>query len=442
MDRQARIEWLVDHYNAPRHRGRLEDAEVSMPGGNPECGDVVTMHVKADAEGRRIAGLAFEGEGCTISQAAASILTDLVLRERKTLDEIREMSYSEMMEILGKEMVSTRPRCATLALGTLKAAVKKLQWARRIAEAQEGAPLALALTPTSRRARLPRHIPSRRRTVTQERSPPVQQTLPIDPAGAGPGVRGAVPEPYEAFHVGDAWVFALPRMADRVREAMASAGSLSAYAESHPQRAALPAGRGPIYRIPGSQLDWVVRRYRRGGWMRWLGDRHLRVGPARPFAELRVSVEVRSRGVPTPEVLAGAVYPAGLFYRADLVTAYIPESYDLATLLFGPQPLEGEERKVAWAEAGRLLRWLYSLGVIHTDLNLRNILLERCARPPRPYLLDLDRCRVAAHVTPSQRRRMRKRFRRSAETWSRATGRPIPHEEWHAFQAAYRTKRV
>jgi nitrogen fixation NifU-like protein len=136
MDRQARIDWLVDHSRAPRHRGRLEDAEVSMPGGNPGCGDVVTMHVKADPEGRRIAGLAFEGEGCTISQAAASILVDLVLREGKTLDEIRDMTYADMMEMLGREIVSTRPRCATLALGTLKAAVRRLGWQRRLAESE------------------------------------------------------------------------------------------------------------------------------------------------------------------------------------------------------------------------------------------------------------------------------------------------------------------
>lgn len=136
MDRQARIEWLVDHYNAPRHKGLLPDAEISMPGGNPGCGDVVTMHVKADREGRRIAGLSFEGEGCTISQAAASILTDLVLREGKTLNEVREMTYSDMMDLLGKEIVSTRPRCATLALGTLKAAAKKLEWNRRLARSR------------------------------------------------------------------------------------------------------------------------------------------------------------------------------------------------------------------------------------------------------------------------------------------------------------------
>lgn len=144
MDRQARIDWLVDHYNAPRHKGRLEDAEVSMPGGNPGCGDVVTMHVKADRQGKRITGLAFEGEGCTISQAAASILTDRVLREGMTLERVRAMTYEDMMQVLGKEIVSTRPRCATLALGTLKAAAKRLQWNRRLASAEGAAPPAPA----------------------------------------------------------------------------------------------------------------------------------------------------------------------------------------------------------------------------------------------------------------------------------------------------------
>lgn len=144
MDRQARIDWLVDHYNAPRHKGRLEDAEVSMPGGNPGCGDVVTMHVKADGEGRRITGLAFEGEGCTISQAAASILTDRVLREGMTLDDVLAMTYEDMIQVLGKEIVSTRPRCATLALGTLKAAAKRLQWNRRLASPEPTTALAPA----------------------------------------------------------------------------------------------------------------------------------------------------------------------------------------------------------------------------------------------------------------------------------------------------------
>ena len=71
MDRQTRIALLVDHYKNPRRRGALPDADVSMPGGNPGCGDVVTMHVKAAPDEDRIEAVRFEGEGCTISQAAA-----------------------------------------------------------------------------------------------------------------------------------------------------------------------------------------------------------------------------------------------------------------------------------------------------------------------------------------------------------------------------------
>ena len=255
-------------------------------------------------------------------------------------------------------------------------------------------------------------------------------------------MRRELPEPYVTARVGAARVYALPRVAESAEEAIAAAGSLYDYARTHPDRQTLPSGRGPIFRVPSAPGDWVVRHYRRGGWMRWLGDRYLRVGRPRPLAELETSVHVRSRGVPTPEVLAAVVYPGGPFYRGDLVTAYIPESYDLATLLFGPSPLEGDERNVAWAEAGRLLRWLYSLGVIHRDLNLGNVLLERCIRPPRPYVLDLDRCTTVDHVGPDARRRMLRRFRRSVDKVSERARRPVTREEWHAFQAAYRTKRV
>ena len=130
-DRQARIERLVDHFRKPRHRGPMPEADVSMPGGNPGCGDLVTMHLKADDAGR-IERVSFEGEGCTISQAAASILAVKVNRERPTLDDAAAITYEEMMELLGREVVGFRERCATLALGTLKMAVRSLQSQRRL----------------------------------------------------------------------------------------------------------------------------------------------------------------------------------------------------------------------------------------------------------------------------------------------------------------------
>jgi nitrogen fixation NifU-like protein len=123
VDRQEAIEFLLDHYQHPRNRGPLEEADVTMPGGNPGCGDIVTIYLKVDASGERVEQVTFEGEGCTISQAAASILTEMV--DGKALSAIDEMDFNDMIDYLGREVVNTRPRCATLALGTLKAAITK-----------------------------------------------------------------------------------------------------------------------------------------------------------------------------------------------------------------------------------------------------------------------------------------------------------------------------
>ncbi|MCS7255931.1 MAG: iron-sulfur cluster assembly scaffold protein [Thermomicrobium sp.] len=125
MDKQELMEQIVEHYRRPRHRHPLPDADVTMPGGNPGCGDIVTIYLKVDPEGRVVAEASFEGEGCTISQAAADILLDVVNEERWTLEQVLETDYHLMEELIGEEAVKMRPRCATLALGTLKAAVTK-----------------------------------------------------------------------------------------------------------------------------------------------------------------------------------------------------------------------------------------------------------------------------------------------------------------------------
>jgi nitrogen fixation protein NifU and related proteins len=123
VDRQEAIEFLLDHYQHPRNHGPLEGADVTLPGGNPGCGDIVTIYLKVNTSGDQVEKVTFEGEGCTISQAAASILTEMV--EGKPFAEIDEMDFNDMIDHLGREVVNTRPRCATLALGTLKAAITK-----------------------------------------------------------------------------------------------------------------------------------------------------------------------------------------------------------------------------------------------------------------------------------------------------------------------------
>lgn len=120
VDRQAYIELLLDHYENPRNHGKIEDADIVLGGGNPGCGDIVTMYLKLD-EGGRVGAVAFEGEGCTISQAGASIVTEMV--QGKTIDEIEAMDLNTMIDELGRDVVVSRTRCATLGLGTIKGAI-------------------------------------------------------------------------------------------------------------------------------------------------------------------------------------------------------------------------------------------------------------------------------------------------------------------------------
>jgi nitrogen fixation NifU-like protein len=120
LTRQEQMEFILDHYENPRHTGPLADAEAVVEGGNPGCGDIVKVYLKIN-DGQLVA--TFEGEGCTISQASASYLMDEV--NGKTLEEVLAIDHEALMESLGKEIVQQRTRCATLSLDTLRAAIRK-----------------------------------------------------------------------------------------------------------------------------------------------------------------------------------------------------------------------------------------------------------------------------------------------------------------------------
>ncbi len=117
---------LVEHYQNRRHRGVLEDADVAMPGGSPECGGSVVIYLNAGEEGR-IKDLSFTGEGDTISMGAASIIMQKVRDENLTMDEVLDLDYGAFVEELGRDVVGSRTRNATLGLSTLKSAVRKYQ---------------------------------------------------------------------------------------------------------------------------------------------------------------------------------------------------------------------------------------------------------------------------------------------------------------------------
>lgn len=218
-----------------------------------------------------------------------------------------------------------------------------------------------------------------------------------------------------------------------VDEGLARWGSLERAAR-HATDALALEGRGPVYAVPAPAGGrWVVRRYLRGGWIApLLGDRYLREAVPRPLREARASEAARSRGVPTPRVVAGVTYPSGLFYRADLVTEWVADSVDLATLLF-----ERRSAPVAaplLAEAASMVRRLAEVGIEHADLNAKNLLV-RPGDSGSMCVLDLDRAAVRApgSVDPSA---MAARLARSLRKFERRTGTTLDDLAWNRFQQA------
>jgi nitrogen fixation NifU-like protein len=120
MTRQEAIEFLLEHYEPPYHRGTLEHPDIEVTGGNPGCADVITMQATFDEHGH-LKDVYFDGEGCTVSMAAASYVSEIT--EGKSPDEIEALSFEDLMDAMGREVVMTRPTCATTALGTLKQGV-------------------------------------------------------------------------------------------------------------------------------------------------------------------------------------------------------------------------------------------------------------------------------------------------------------------------------
>jgi nitrogen fixation protein NifU and related proteins len=115
-------EVILDHYKNPRSHGLLEPADASAEGQNPLCGDEITVSVRF-GEGDTIEAIGFEGRGCAISQAATSMLTELV--RGRSAQEVAEMPRDELLEEIGIPLTPVRLKCAILGLGVLKLALHK-----------------------------------------------------------------------------------------------------------------------------------------------------------------------------------------------------------------------------------------------------------------------------------------------------------------------------
>lgn len=114
---------ILDHYRNPRNKGRLEHPTHMYEEHNPLCGDVIRidLHVNED---NIIDQVRFDGHGCAISQASASMLTEMI--QGKTLDEAKELGKEDILEALGIEIGPVRLKCALLSLKVLKASVYDL----------------------------------------------------------------------------------------------------------------------------------------------------------------------------------------------------------------------------------------------------------------------------------------------------------------------------
>ncbi len=110
---------ILDYFRNPRNFGDLENPDVRAKDANPLCGDIIEIQLRI-REGK-VEDLKFKGKGCAISQAAASMLTEVV--KGKTLDEIKMMSKHDILELLGIDPGPTRIKCALLALKVLKLGV-------------------------------------------------------------------------------------------------------------------------------------------------------------------------------------------------------------------------------------------------------------------------------------------------------------------------------
>jgi nitrogen fixation protein NifU and related proteins len=106
--------------------GVQEEADVAVPGGSPECGGSVVVYLKAGDDGK-IERLSWTGQGDTISMGATSIVLERILDEGLSMEEILEMDYEEFVDSLGREVIGSRTRHATLGLSTVKGAVRIYQ---------------------------------------------------------------------------------------------------------------------------------------------------------------------------------------------------------------------------------------------------------------------------------------------------------------------------
>jgi hypothetical protein len=241
-------------------------------------------------------------------------------------------------------------------------------------------------------------------------------------------VRQIAPEGYVRYLLWGADVVVALEYADAVRDAFA-AKTLYGWAEQHPQRRDY-RGRGAVYGapLPGTSTRVVVRHSRHGGLLAPI-TRDLFFPPTRAPYELEVALRLREAGVPTPDVLAYAIYPFGpIFRRADVVTREITGARDFGELLLGAPA--GAVRRAMLEAVGELLQTLTRVGARHPDLNVKNVLITIAADGALgAHVLDVDRIVFGTRGDPRTGDANLARLTRSMRKWRETQGAEISDAE-------------
>ena len=116
-------EVILDHYKNPRGHGVMEGADAEAEGQNPLCGDEVSIYVAFGEDGETIEDVKFSGRGCAISQAATSMLTEMV--KGRSATDVATLPKEELLEEIGIPLTPIRLKCALLGLGVLKVALHR-----------------------------------------------------------------------------------------------------------------------------------------------------------------------------------------------------------------------------------------------------------------------------------------------------------------------------
>ena len=208
---------------------------------------------------------------------------------------------------------------------------------------------------------------------------------------------------------------------------------------SRQERARKLEGRAPVYAVelPDDCGRAVVRRSMRGGALaRFNTD--LFLPPTRGLRELITSLQLRTAGVPTPEIIAYVVYRAGVILRrTDVVTRELTGGVDLASLLAAGD--RGERRDAILEDAAALVAALSRAGAHHPDLNLRNIVITDLTasemNASRAHILDVDRIRFHIPGDPIVLQANIDRLERSIRKWRAQRGLVIDDIEIQALRA-------